>query len=451
MQGLVQELANIQILERRHRKVFVQGDIDELAESILDLGLMHAPVVRQDGFTLIAGERRLKAIQKLSDQGLVYTYDGVEIEPGFIPVVSLEVATELRAKEAELHENIRRVNLTYKEKAQAVAELHEFREEERAERGEVQTKRDTAEELYPEVVDNKSSMDNRVKDVKRDLVVAQFLNDPEVAKATTQTEAIKIITKLLERKRRKKLAETFDLEKLDAVGHRLIAGDVFEELIKLDSGTFDLIIADPPYGINADSFRNQKAERHTYVDTPEYADKITKFILEGGYTLSRKQAHLYMFCDILRFPQIKLLAEAAGWSVWNKPLIWFKGGNAGIAPRPEHGPRYTYEAILYAFKGNKRAARMAPPDVILIPHDRTIERGAHKPADLYAELISRSCAPGDKVLDPTCGTGPIFPAATQCKVTATGIEIDDTAIAICYERLAQVEDTRELEAELNAD
>ena len=46
----------------RHRKV--AGDIDALARSIADVGLLHPIVVRPDGM-LIAGERRLRAVQSL--------------------------------------------------------------------------------------------------------------------------------------------------------------------------------------------------------------------------------------------------------------------------------------------------------------------------------------------------------------------------------------------------
>jgi ParB/RepB/Spo0J family partition protein len=47
---------------KRHRKDM--GDIDGLAASIDDAGLLHPVVVRPDG-RLIAGERRLKACRKI--------------------------------------------------------------------------------------------------------------------------------------------------------------------------------------------------------------------------------------------------------------------------------------------------------------------------------------------------------------------------------------------------
>jgi N6-adenosine-specific RNA methylase IME4 len=54
-------IADIKIGER-HRKDF--GDVGGLARNIAEIGLLHPPVVRPDG-TLIAGERRLKALQLL--------------------------------------------------------------------------------------------------------------------------------------------------------------------------------------------------------------------------------------------------------------------------------------------------------------------------------------------------------------------------------------------------
>lgn len=41
------------------------GNLDSLADSILRLGLLHPLVVEDDGITLVSGERRLKAVQRL--------------------------------------------------------------------------------------------------------------------------------------------------------------------------------------------------------------------------------------------------------------------------------------------------------------------------------------------------------------------------------------------------
>jgi hypothetical protein len=50
------------VVGTRHRRDL--GDIETLAQSIDQVGLLHLPVVDQDG-RLIAGARRLKALEKL--------------------------------------------------------------------------------------------------------------------------------------------------------------------------------------------------------------------------------------------------------------------------------------------------------------------------------------------------------------------------------------------------
>ena len=62
-------IADIQIGER-HRKDM--GDIEGLARSIDEIGLLHPVVVRPDG-TLVAGERRIKACLLLGWQDIPVT------------------------------------------------------------------------------------------------------------------------------------------------------------------------------------------------------------------------------------------------------------------------------------------------------------------------------------------------------------------------------------------
>ena len=139
----------------------------------------------------------------------------------------------------------------------------------------------------------------------------------------------------------------------------------------------------------------------------------------------------------MNFEKVSNVFKTAGWYVWATPLIWHRQGSIGILPRPNHGPRRTYELILYAIKGDKQVITTGASDVLAIPHDTSVERGAHKPPLLYQDLISRSCLPGSYVLDPCCGAGPIFPAANKTSVYATGIEIDPIGYSISFERLNQ--------------
>src|SRR3972149_1442436 len=113
--------------DNRQRKTFDETKIKELSESISQHGLLHPIVVRPDpdneGVILMAGERRLRAVRSLYARG--DTIPGVP--PGSIPITLFESLDAIAAKEIELEENIRRVDLSWKETVLATAELHQLR------------------------------------------------------------------------------------------------------------------------------------------------------------------------------------------------------------------------------------------------------------------------------------------------------------------------------------
>lgn len=398
-------------------------NITDLANDIAEKGLFHPILLTKDTSTLIAGEHRLRAIQHLHDSGVEITYNSLPIPVGTIPFTTLSTSNSYLEQEAELTENIKRVQLSWQEESKAIARLHQLRVDQAESEGRKHRQSDTQEEL-----EEKSS-----SIVTRALVVSRFLDDADVRKAGTQKEALKIIDTKLKKQKQESLAASYDLDSITS-SHKLINGDMLTELPKLETASVDLIISDPPYGINIDKAPNMSAEKHSYDDTEDVSNELISLIATEGYRVTKTQAHLYLFCDIRRFLDLSAIFESAGWYVWKTPLIWYKGPSVGIAPRPLHGPRRVYEAILYAIKGDKEVLDMGT-DILSIPHDKTIQRGAHKPSDLYRVLIERSCPAGSTILDPTAGTGPIIPAANATKTLAIAIELEKAAFGQMLERL----------------
>ncbi len=418
--------------KNRWRQEFDEDALNQLSDSIETLGLLHAPVVKNDGLTLIAGERRFRAVKALASLGKTIRYNGRGVQLGHIPVIRMDDLTERAYKEAELHENIIREDYTWQERAHAVTELHKLREEQAAEKGEKHTKVDTAREIENTPKDQRPPS-RTTAEIREDLLVSAYMDDAEVRNAPNRKEAFKIVKRKLEQAHRAALAREFDMEKL-RTPHKALHGDLFEILPKLPAHEYDCIIADPPYGIDAGEFKNQSAVQHSYQDSEETSNTILAIIAREGMRVTKFKAHAYIFCDILRFPIVKKIFETYEWYVWRTPLIWYKGSNVGVAPRPDHGPRRTYEAILYAIKNDRKVAGIWP-DVLEDKHDKSIQYGAHKPPALYSNLIKRTCLPGDKVLDPCCGTGPIFIAAEGNRVVATGIEIGEEGFGYCVARI----------------
>jgi len=121
-------LASIIVGDDRQRKTFDADSLSELRDSILSHGLMHPITVRsEEDLTLVAGERRLRAMKMLINQSKEFKHNGQPIPVGEIPFLVYGDASDVQYEEAELLENVQREDLPWQEKAQAVARLHELR------------------------------------------------------------------------------------------------------------------------------------------------------------------------------------------------------------------------------------------------------------------------------------------------------------------------------------
>lgn len=407
----------------RQRSEIKPEDQQSLMESILRNGLLHAivvePIVVLDGteveeadvaanYRLLAGERRFRAISALSEFGSPITFDGAAVPLGSIPVTFRSELSAAAREEIELEENIRRVDLSWQDRTRAIARLHSLREEANP----AQTFGATRDEL--------ASMGQPMNpaDVQRSITVARHLSNPKVAAARNMKEALNIIVKSAEADIRADLLQASE----QTSEHELHIGSCIELLPALPTQYYDCILTDPPYGMGADDF-GKHGPSHQYADDAETAGKIWDAIFREGFRLCKPDAHLYMFCDIDNFSFLRRLAIASDWKPFRTPLIWHKTAAMGHDPWPQRGFRRSYETILYAVKGD-RPYQVAMTDVIPAPNISSPFHPAAKPAELFAALIRRSCIPGDRVLDPCCGIGPIFEAARMTKTIATGIEID---------------------------
>ena len=417
-------IESLVIPPNRQRREFDEKKLQDLATSINSKGLMHPPVVRveNDTFVLVAGERRTRAIQSLHLLDMGVMCNDTFVPAGFLPVTLLSDLDELALREAELEENTIRVDLSWQEQAAAIAALHALRGDQAAVAGKTQSITATASEIL-----GKPAEGSQTTRVAESLLVARHLDDPDVQKAKSPKDALKILQKKADIAHRAQLAEKFDTAKTP---HTLIHGDSLVELHNLESGIFDLILTDPPYGVGADEFGDMASTGHEYRDDPEYAQECYGKLAREGFRITKDKAHAYVFCDIRNFSSISLAFTLAGWDTWNRPLIWSKKN--GMLPKPDHGPRLTYEAILFASKGNRKTLKIGAPDVLEYTNEGKNEHGAQKPVALYADLISRTCYPGDRVLDCFVGSGTVFPAASRTRTIATGIEISKV-----YHDLAQ--------------
>lgn len=450
-------IEDVVIGEERIRRVFDPGRLNELAESIARLGLFHPIVVRYAAVGpterphLVAGERRLRCIRLLHEKGISFHCNGSPVPSGTVPSTQLRNLSPSEQLEAELQENTVRQDITWQERSVAIAKLHNLRANQRALVGETQSIKATTEEV---IGDDPSGYQQQ--QVRNAIILSAHLDNPEVAKARTEKEAIKIVARDLRELFAGELAQRFNLSEVPSQ-HTLIHGECISldetsptleekrelsELRKIPDKVFDCIITDPPYGVGADDWvalsGSEAVTKHQYRDDFTYVRRLMEEFFPQAFRVSKVAAHLYVCCDIRLWHIWAELAGESGWEVWPVPIIWNKKGQGMIIGNVD-GPRRTYEAVLYARCGKKGVQKVGA-DVIDVAPVQAELHAAQKPVELFTTLLEWSCVAGDRILDPFCGSGTVFPAANRLRLIATAIEKRPENIVVAQRRINEIEE-----------
>ncbi len=430
----------IHISDVRQRRNFEPSKVEELAESIKQNGLLHPIVVRTDSNgnrTLVAGERRLRAIQLLHLAGEPYSCNSKAIPFDHIPCTDLGELSGPDAEEAELAENVVRVDLSWQERTEAVARLSRLKELQGVD------KRSIASEIYPDF-----STAGAHEAVRQAVNLQRHMAaDKEVAGAKTQKEALKIVKRKEEARMNVVLAGEVGQESLNE-RYSVYHADAVEWLSAYEGPEFDCILIDPPYGMGADEFGDGAGKytgiQHDYKDSPEHVFKLMAAAMPALYRVAKPASHIYIWCDIDMFADLRTLAMLSGWWVHRTPLINVKR-EGGRVPWPEHGPRRCYELVLYAVKG-KRPVTAIYRDVFesSFGDEDSQGHGAAKPVESYIELLKRSTRPGDRVLDCFGGTGTLLPAAAALRLRATVVEKEAAYYGMCLKRLEALKEQEDI-------
>lgn len=431
------------IPDKRQRKLIDKRKLADLKESILTHGLLHAPVVqKQDDnkFILVAGERRTRALDLIIGEKKDFLYNkerygwsgAGDSSYGDLPVVLLDEALSAAGRsEVELTENVERDELPWQDKMEALAYIHALKKEANPSQTYIQTAREIVAEASPQTTGVAAQSPEHVKHlVRRAEIISAHISDPMIAKARNETEAFNLI---IAKEERAALAELITRGQRKHTSVEVRHGSLLEILPKLDSGLFDTILSDPPYGINvgAGGFRDRTVHHHNYDDSPDNTKLLLQCILTEGFRICKPRANLLLFCDIDFFGWLKEAAGRAGWDPFRTPITWIKSDSEGMAPWGREGFRRTTEWIFFARKGQKGLIH-SPVDALR--HNRVArderEYGPEKPEPLLRELLSASTLPGDYILDPCCGSGSTLAAARSLNMRALGIELDLNAYNI---------------------
>lgn len=404
------------------------GDIDQLCYSIRKNGLITPIAVgitsslsdelREDSslqYTLLAGGRRLRAMQKL----------GWTMVPCRIYDQAL---TELELRSIELAENFDRKEMTYAEEVSLMKEIDDLQRQihgpkvARAADAPGWSHSDTARLL------SKSP-----GSVTKDLQLAEaILAHPELGldKCKNKHEAHKLLKTVGKKIITEFKSNAFKASNIntDSTFKKLfsayIVADCMEVIAKLPSSTIDLIEIDPPYAIDLPSLkRDNNCEGYNEVP-PELYLELMPALFKQCYRVMRSDSWLLCwFGPDPWFPYIVQWIRDAGFSMAAIPGIWAK--DRGQTMQPETYLASSYEMFFYARKGQPKIQKPGHSNIFSysgMPASKK-HHPTQRPFELMLDLYTTFCQPNSQGFIPFLGSGVGLLAGHAAEINMIGTDL----------------------------
>ena len=209
-----------------------------------------------------------------------------------------------------------------------------------------------------------------------------------------------------------------------------------EDLLpRLAEASIDLLLTDPPYGIAYKSkSRTQNPDLPGSLAGDEDLNAMRSVLPLCDRAL-KGDRHAYLFAAPARLSEA-IDAVAAVWKPKNI-LVWDKG-NAGSRGDCLAGYSLNWEAIIYASKGRRPLNGPRPRAIFRYDWQgsRDPVHPTVKPVALMTWLIAKASHPGEVILDPFTGSGPVLLAAKALGRKAIGVEIEERYCEVAARRLS---------------
>ncbi len=406
----------------RIRKDF--GDIESLANSIMEIGLLHPVVVRLENneLNLMSGRRRLAAYQHL----------------GFakIPIYITTTATE--AIEIEIHENLERKDFSVTEMVEVDSWLRPRLEEEAKERmkagakkgGESKGKKGKAatrkaEQRTRDAIAKVVGKSGRTIDKAKRLVEAAKAN-PEIFRpllSKVEMGQLSIDRALDQVKHIEKVQESERIiAKLPAeLDDKIIHGDFTKVCKTLKMNSIKLIFTDPPYG------------RDGLPVIKELANISFTLLKNGGYLAFYSGQEFLpevfeIFRDFLKDGSLKWVWPGAVFHESEQPGYNLFGKKITVTNR--------WKPILIFVKGEPEGDNIGFVDFLTGEKGRKEDHEWAQGESEARYFIEKLTKPGEYVLDPMLGCGTTLRAAKDLKRRGIGIEINEDSYKIAVAKVS---------------
>lgn len=225
----------------------------------------------------------------------------------------------------------------------------------------------------------------------------------------------------------------------------IINADCLTVLRQMDAGSVDMVITDPPYGVDYQSTRAAKENRKDKIAGDKrpfiwWIYDAYRVLKEGGGVLCFSRWDVQQtFIDALKI---------AGFSV-KSVIVWDRVHHGMGNLKGSFAPRY--DTCIFAAKGRYILPNGRPDDVIQCQRLNGAEllHPNEKPAALMRQLVEATTKPGALVLDPFAGSGSTLAAAALTGRQYIGVEIDPEYCRIAQKKVQDALKTRLLKGDID--
>jgi len=191
-------------------------------------------------------------------------------------------------------------------------------------------------------------------------------------------------------------------------------GDCREIIPRLPN--VDIVLSDPPYGMNFQS--NRRAKKHKKIAND---DRLPLDLIY--FAMSKAERAAYFFC---RWDNLRQMPTP------KSVIAWVKNNWSMGDLKHEHGRQWE-ACCFYPMAGHEFIRRI--PDVIKCDRTENKMHPTEKPVSLLATILNSNVC--DTVLDPFMGSGTTLRASMDLGKKCIGIEVEEKYCEVAVKRLVQ--------------
>lgn len=204
-------------------------------------------------------------------------------------------------------------------------------------------------------------------------------------------------------------------------------GSSVDVLKKFPDNSIDMVLTDPPYGVNYIDTRN--SYNPTYEDETNYSLILLDDTCKELKRITKPNSHLYFFCGYINAFSFKEILSKY-FIVQDNWITWVKNKHTLCDFDTRYASKYEIIWFCKNENSNRKLNYSVSLDVLEYPIPTNKIHSAQKPEGLLEYLICNSTIEGELVLDTFMGSGSCCKVAKNKSRKYIGIEINEDIFSL---------------------